>query len=301
MSTFAQTSNAKAVSVTVGAATFNPAYLPCDIERCLIIDVQSTDQKRKNAAAKKLIASNIRYLAGIASRYYYGAGKAKGVSWQECVHEMLVGYVEGINRFDISRKNRLTSYASWFAEQRLARFIDLEELVHLPVNVVRARKDRAHVPRFAGGKKKKPQVNVPAPVYSADDNNSLYLPMFFDDEHGREQSPDVQLATSYDIHPVLDDACFDIDGISRMQELKSVACELLRELECCGGSKHRMVLEMRYGIGRECEMTFTEIGKLLGVSRERIRQIHNSALEWISKHVCTRTYQERFMSAVAGT
>jgi RNA polymerase primary sigma factor len=234
------------------------------------IDEAEDDLER---AKKLLICSNLRLVVGVAGRYV-----GRGLAFPDLVQEGNLGLMRAAEGFDYRRGFRFSTYAIWWIRQTIARaIVDRAQTIRLPVHLTET---IAKVQRAASGlsqalgrqasvaevalKSGVPADRVERAVRaSARSTLSLESPVGPEEQGSRADL----LADRRSEGP--EDALLG-------QERAALAREVLALLT----PKEERIVRLRFGID-ESELTLEEVGAIYGVSRERIRQIQNRALEKI--------------------
>jgi RNA polymerase primary sigma factor len=240
--------------------------LTADEEQDLGARVQAGDE----AAFRKLIESNLRFVVAMAKKY-----SRSGYPLHELINEGNMGLIEAASRFDPSRGVRFITYASWWIRQAILAAIAhhgqtfrlppklKHDLYRFETKVSRLTQELGRRPsideisRELGMKEEEvrdllgatpTEVSLNAPVGEEGD---MRLEEVIQD-HSITPSDDILIAQSFE---------------DQLQKL-------LGQLD----EKERLIIERRFGLGDREPQTLAEIGVDLNLSRERIRQIEERAL-----------------------
>ena len=217
-----------------------------------------------------MIRANLRLVYSVARRY---AGQ--GLSMSDLVQEGNVGLITAVDKFDYSRGNRFSTYATWWIRQSAVRAVaDKGRLIRLPNHM------HLKVPHFLRAVEKLSrdlernptleeiaETTELAPDRVLDLQRVLRFPLSIDMPVGDEE--DLEFG---DFIPD--------ENTPQPQEmlLHKSTIEAVREAVSTLDYREERILRLRYGLNGGEPHSLKEVGELLGLSRERIRQIEKQAL-----------------------
>jgi RNA polymerase primary sigma factor len=244
---------------------FNP--LPPEREVELAIRIQDDDER----AIKELVEANLRFVVSVAKKY-----QGNGLSLADIINEGNMGLIKAAKRFDHTRGFKFISYAVWWIRQSILQALaEQSRLIRLPLNRVgtitkitrAAEKLEAEVERQPKGEEIGNQLEM--------SGDEVLMAMQYSRRHSSLNSPFQEGENSSLLDVIEDSEAEEPEMKIMMESLKEEVGGALGTLS----ERERVVLEMYFGINRDSAMTLNEIGEEFDLTRERVRQIKEKAIQ----------------------
>jgi len=228
-------------------------------------------------ARHQLIEANLRLVIAIARQYSH-----TGVPLLDLIQEGNLGLMRAAEKFDGQRGCRFGTYATWWIRQAVNRaVINQSRLIHLPEQVAkRLGKVRHVVVHLLQENGRDPLPEHIAQTSKIDLDEVIQLLGLIEQPISLDTRIDEEAHCSL-ADTLEDSAAPALDEIAAQHVLSEQVHRAMAFLP----PRERVVITLRYGISDGRSRTLLEVGKELGISRERVRQLEEAALKRMRSHI----------------
>lgn len=242
-------------------------------------------QEHNDEAARQLMMrANLRLVVNIAKKY---SPSNDPEMLMDLIQEGNIGLMRAVDRFQPGRNTRFSTYGVYWIKQAILRALKGRRMVRLPENVVdrvlEMQRTRQRLYQILG--------RTPTNEEIADEIGASSQEMKRLEEASTEIISLDQTVRGTDDSEVteLGDLLEDIEAPQPEEVTRSeMVRDLMREAVGTLPARERRILEMRYGLLDNQPQTLEDIGREFGISRERVRQLQNSALSRLRSRQCVQ-------------
>lgn len=231
-------------------------------------------QKGNKEALRKLIEANLRFVVSYVKKY-----RGMGLNLHDLINEGNLGLIEAAKRFDPKRNVKFISYAVWWIRQAIIQALtQYSRIYHIPQKISdqisEMKRTTANLKRQLGREPTRDEIAKHMAITREDVEDLEIL-----------EERNISLSDKYfDEDIEVGDRIKDtISPSVEYQIIKNSVQEQIRQMLGKLDAKEALVLKLRFGLDDNKPKTLQEIGDMLNLTRERIRQIEQKAIRKLAR------------------
>lgn len=230
-------------------------------------------------AKKKLVNANLRLVISIAKRYI-----GHGVLFMDLVQEGSLGLIKAAEKFDYTKKFRFSTYATWWIRQTITRAIaNNSKTIRIPVHMLdKIRLYKKEFARLNFELGREPTDNEMMDILKLSKKKLQSVKKAIISEPISLETPVTDDLTISDY--IEDDRCRSPECYTEIHSMNKDVEELLEFLD----DRERNIIIRRFGINEQECQTLEQLGRSMGFSKERIRQLEGEALRKLRNNEACR-------------
>jgi len=242
-----------------------------EIERSAYLFRKRTIEAVLRKSRDRMITSNLRLVVSIAKKYQH-----RGLSFLDLIDEGNIGLIEAVERFDYTKRCKFSTYGTWWIQQSVIKALaDKGRTIRIPIHVLNIIRKLFSVTKHLTQELGRDPSSAEIAAY-------MDLPVEKVESILQYSGETASLDVTVDDENItsLSDLVFSDDYIEPFESvfhvtLKDLLDNILGQLS----DREQTIIKLRFGLADRTPLTLEEIGSILGITRERVRQIQNKAIE----------------------
>jgi RNA polymerase primary sigma factor len=243
------------------------------------VELAKRIERGDSEAKSRMIQSNLRLVVSIAKNY-----RNQGLPFLDLIQEGTLGLIRAVEKFDWRRGFKFSTYATWWIRQAVARALaDKGRTIRMPVHIVERMQKINRAERTLWT-----QLGREPSLDEIAEEASLTVQQVLEVRAAARASASLDAPVGDTEDAVLGDFVAGDDPLPEEMVELHLRSEALQLALAALPAREREVVTLRYGLGGTEPRTLEEIGRRLGLTRERVRQIE---LESLRRLACVREIQ----------
>ena len=251
-------------------------------ERELAVRISNGDED----AVDEMVLHNLRLVVMVAKKY-----KGCGLTMLDLIQEGNIGLIEGAKKFDLSKGYRFSTYATWWIRQKIGRALSNQSRnIRIPAHIAEltSKIKRAYGPLTQQLGRTPTEEEVAEYIGSDIDKVRVALDM-------SQATASLDVPVGEDDDATIGDLQPDNNAVNPYYNLVAEANkDIINSVFDTLGEREANILKLRFGIDTDHPHTLAEVGEVIGVTRERVRQLEVKALRKMRHPMRQKILMEAF-------
>ena len=245
-------------------------------------------EHRIAALKNRLITGNLRLVVSVAKKYQH-----RGVSLLDLIDEGNIGLIEAVERFDYRRGCRFSTYGTWWIKQAVIKALaENGKSIKIPIHLLNTIKKCFSIARQLTQDLGREPTHAEIAAYLGLSKARVQELIGYSHEPASLDSPVADENASRLVDLIRDDGAPEPSRNAFALALQDTLAMVLEKLT----DREMRIIKLRFGLDGEGPFTLEETGRILGITRERVRQIQERALAKL-RQMRTASELEAFMEA----
>jgi RNA polymerase primary sigma factor len=245
-------------------------------------------ERRIAALKNRLITGNLRLVVSVAKKYQH-----RGVSLLDLIDEGNIGLIEAVERFDYRKGCRFSTYGTWWIKQAVIKALaESGKSIKIPIHLLNTIKKCFSIARQLTQDLGREPTHAEIAAYLGLSKARVQELIGFSHEPASLDSPVADENASRLVDLIRDERAPEPSRNAFAMALQDTIAMVLEKLT----DREMRIIKLRFGLDGEGPFTLEETGRILGITRERVRQIQERALAKL-RQMRSANELEAFMEA----